>query len=595
MIAGLARASVPLEKEWVRSFMFSENSTDVASLLSHLTSPESVENAMLLNGRWDSFGAATSCPFVEFVNFLLVPSITIGGDSVGVVLTRESQLLSLLDDSSSSSNTTDDEAATRAVSVGLNPDLLHLHLQGRFYFSNETGDLLIVQELMPREHDSCFEIVYSMSAVLGSPLPQDSPLRARTVLRMTWMPGARNQDGEPFVGGRSVSEKLTMHVDKREYLAGKCASSIICARYASDATRMICAKCARNKAHSAKMCRCRGKLESPKTMLDHATAARNINLAHRGHWLGDSDVFCSIPGISGPAMTFKQKLSVDVSLTDGSNELCTQLKMLAIDRSMSALSIPKQTMPPAADAVAFSNGFVLPEVVEPPTFDMVDAYLCDSQEGVPEEPALSLQISGDLGMPECIAGTIPTDPSGRGESELFGVPLETDAIHEHPGLPNDGATIVGQLLEVENFSLGIQEKGGGPSKTSSLPHDRGTKAGQKLVVQLNENLSERRVVSGTCTKSQTADGVEELTPEEARERNRRKRAEDRVRSNREAARRSNERRRVQNLELKAALKASRRRAVELGTLEIDLKAENILLRTQYEKQRQVRKENLSKA
>lgn len=558
--------------------MFAEKSSDIASLLAILTSPGCVENAILLNGTWDTFGATIGrVDSSEVVNYLLVPCVTLGDTSVGVVLTRESQLPTNAGSESAScastctgdtEDTIADDTSAKAISAGMDPKIGHLHMQGRFYFSNETGDLLILQELMPHEHDCCSDAMYLMSAMLGVIVPDDSYLRTREVLRMVWLPGARNFDGTVRVGGKAVSEKLTINVDKAQYLAGNLEASIIAARCSPNATRMVCANCLTRKSRSPTMCNCSDWLLRPKTITDHSTAARNVNLSHRGHWLGDCDMYCNMPGVAGPGLSFRQKLSVDIGFADGANELCTQLRSLAIDRSVSTLSIPKQVMPPAGDILELES----PSKASPnlDAVDAIDAYLCSSPR---VEHGVSVDSADGLVAAEWISDDISVAPTGtcvfRSLPEF--APLSVQENGDVGCLEGSGGN---------SSVLGVSVCAGSettPCQPTPAPDTSGSAA------TATPGTSEPAAAAAPDAASAIVTTTEvELTPQEARARARKKRAEDRIISNREAARRSNERRRLKNLELKESLKIEKRRAVELRTVEMSLRAQNVQLRMQYE-------------
>lgn len=507
--------TAPLQADWIRNHLYKYD--DVATNLSVLTS-DAIAGATLMNTRfhaqWSSeTGDSGDC--ITTAPFLLIPTETHGAETVGLVVLRERI--------ESSTASPDDSSFWESFSTSS---------IGRYYFSSATGALLVFSSPLPLERDTTEHYLAVVQMVTGrqagyagssSVVPQTAKRRKMQVL---WWPSIRGRMGSTVPLGCAMGEKLFCVVDSELFEQCRFQASILVATYSENSARPLCTDCdARvlpfgSMSHHGEIstiafnggpitCQCQEHLHTIMRPTDAAQVLmRNMRLAFTGTWLSDADALTRVPGGSGQVCAVKQALRFTLDFRPDF-DITERLKSLAITRSMTSISLPKQIMPTTYPAEC--ETILLEDVGT-----VIDNVLRDtSAEAVAE--------SDDL---DCIVQSL----------EESWMPVEVCPSPE-------------PFLDIDNS-------------------DTLLKANCVAVAP-----TEHPIVTRPKKREFIATDLE--------------RTMERKQRNREAAARSNALRKHRNEQLTSNLRSARKRAVELRTIEMELRAENINLRTRWEGTRAV--------
>jgi hypothetical protein len=397
---------------------------------------------------------------------------------------------------------------------------------GRYHFANQTGSLLFLASTLPHEEDTTIALLSTLRLIAGGPpiAPSDT-LAARPRTKVFYWPSVRGRVGPAVPLGAAVAEKLSCVVDDDLFCKGEYARSILVATHVAASTRRACGDCLAAELagdgaggdegqRAALVCGCRDVLVPPAAPLDFEPAARNLRLAVGGSWVGASVSLTRIPALGGKSPVCVARRSLSMSLQFDS------VDSAALCARLQALAIDR------VSAQAPVPRLILPAPPGPLENDAV------------EVDAFLVAEAGDPSVDE-LAGLVDVDVA-QFAVEAAGTPVTP---------PRDDATNRGASISA-SASVSVCE--GGP---------------QAVLVSC----------AGAAAAPSLPAPAPPPPPTEAALRSR-KLAEARRERNRIAAARSNARRKLKNDTLKASLRESRRRAIELKIVEAGLRARNDELR-----------------
>lgn len=345
----LARASRPLDRPWVRSFMLSGGaaSGDVAGELSALTSPAVTANAMVLNAalRFEGLFPDGAYDLHDNASVYLVPCITIGGETVGIAVEQ-----------------------TAAV----NDTGLHMALQnicgnipgayndkeralGKFFFSAATGELLLLTRKMLLEPLDIFVHAASLFAGLcfNVPLCKDSALVTRPKMRLMWWSGVDHRFGEcRSLGGELSlgisSRTLTAVVDAEHFVRGRYSGSLLFSKFGAPKTDFCDARpgrkatsdsrgrpCASDDDGGAAITSCEAVDRPCENEKFFAESSRLVR------WGGQGEVLGCIPGLSHAVHVRKRFMATAAFEFSSQGPKAVELQQLGISRSSLAIKVRK--------------------------------------------------------------------------------------------------------------------------------------------------------------------------------------------------------------------------------------------------------------
>jgi hypothetical protein len=352
---GLARAALPLETDWVRQFLLQRD--DVAGDLSILTSPSAAASAAVLTGVFHTNahmrgGRAFSEQSLT-ANCLLIPSLTLGDATVGLVVLKEGRSC---DESRTEEEDVElSELLDCVIPPGTAAVAEHEYSIGRFWYNNRTGEMLWTSRLMPGECDYTVAALSFMARSSGGPdLPATSASWTRPTTRVLWWPPVRNAAGTAFPHRCDVSEKLTAVLDAELFERGEYERSILVANYVGSAVRTACARCsARELLRTAAMgasevrlasCACRHEaLVAATAALGFAHFRRNLQNSSCGLWAGSAEEVSRLIGRPGPLVAAAQTLCISLEF-DADADLCAKLLALAVGQCVLLASLPRQVV-----------------------------------------------------------------------------------------------------------------------------------------------------------------------------------------------------------------------------------------------------------
>jgi hypothetical protein len=343
VVQGLSRASRPLSIDWVRRFVLQHG--DLACDLSFLTSKDAVSSATVLTGVFHTtahnHGGIALAEQSLTANCLLVPCITVGEDTVGLVVQREGRT-SDFDGTELETSPADaelDALYDLMVPPGSNSTVSEYeHSVGRFYFSNATGELLMLSHLLPDEGDLTMTALTLLSLKSGEAAALQGARSAATKsrTRVSWWSPVNN-------------EKLTAVVDTALFEAGMNAQAILVANHSRCAARLACAECsARDLMRTAgnnglvqlSVCDCQRPLFIPEASRDFKRVFANVRASQCGLWAGPADEVSRLLGRPGPLVIARQNLSMSLEF-DGDAALGIKLRDLAIAQCVSQVCVPR--------------------------------------------------------------------------------------------------------------------------------------------------------------------------------------------------------------------------------------------------------------
>lgn len=351
----LVRISHPLELDWVRSFMLPDAARETPEMLRAWTTQESLEYAFTFFGSitmGDSTGLDSSnlSGISNIFNSLLVPCCTVGDMTVGFAICKESEpSLGLVPSCERIPSKID--LSQRTTATAMNPRHHHLHFQGRFCFSQLTGELLLIQELMPHEIQIGHELLEILAESLGRPTRlRGGSAQRGNVVRISWVGGLTVRQGKLFLSDNGVSY-ASIDVKKGEYLKGNFGEATVGGSYCSSLTRIFESRPASGRA--VDVCTWLKALKPGKKRTERRVRPQSIagrpkfmKTALYGAWSGSIDIFAPIPGIAGPGVCCSRSVQAELGFTGARSELCSLLQMLALDRSMHGVSVTRQILPP---------------------------------------------------------------------------------------------------------------------------------------------------------------------------------------------------------------------------------------------------------
>lgn len=395
--SALVRASRPLSIEWVRRFMLQYG--DVAGDLSLLTSEDQASNATVLTGVFHTtahnYGGIALPEQSLTASCLLLPCVTVGNDTVGLVVQREGR-------------TSDGDGSELGdlpgdVEVGALLDLLippgsqtisdHEHSIGRFYFSNESGELLMLSHLLPAECDMTMTALSLLSLNSGDlALPIEHSASSRT--RLSWWCPLDN-------------EKLTAVVDTALFEAGMHSQSILVANHSRNAARLACAECSKsallqtalNGCVQLSKCACKKSLFVPETTRDFKLMFANIRTSQCGLWAGAAEELSRLLWRPGSFVIARQSMSMSLEF-DGDVMLGASLRGIAIAQCVSQAFVPRPVVSSSEDIgglppeIACGHG----AVAHCGAVSSLDLKCCENLGTSPVRPATS-PVASTLGLP----------------------------------------------------------------------------------------------------------------------------------------------------------------------------------------------------
>lgn len=353
--SALARASRPLGVEWVRRFVLQHG--DVAGDLSLLTSEDAASNATVLTGVFHTTAhnhGGIALPEQSLTaSCLLVPCITVGNDTVGLVVQREGHT----GDGAEMNELPVDAEMGALLDMLIPPGSRTIlddsggleHSVGRFHFSNSTGSLLMLSHLLPGDCDMTMTALSVLSLNSGDvALPIEEPASSRT--RLTWW---CPQD----------DEKLTAVVDTALFEAGMHSQSILVANHSRNAARLACAECSNSallqttvdgSVHLSQ-CACRRSLLVPEASRDFKLMFANVRSSQCGLWAGAADELSRLLWRPGPLVIARQSMSMSLEF-DGDLTLGATLRELAIAECVAQACVPRPavTLTPSVNVNSLS-------------------------------------------------------------------------------------------------------------------------------------------------------------------------------------------------------------------------------------------------